>query len=90
MNDLGNWVMFMAIFSFCLCLTSCEEASGTDAPRVEVHLTDDSGVFLLRGVPAGDYDVLFSPSDTLLLEQTISDVNVMLNQNGDIGTITLQ
>lgn len=52
--------------------------------------TDDSGVFLLRGVPAGDYDVLFSPSDTLFLEQTISDIKVMLNQNKDLGTITLQ
>lgn len=51
--------------------------------------TNSDGVFLLRGVPAGNYEVLFSPADTLFQEQMVSDVDVMLNQNRDLGTITL-
>jgi Domain of unknown function (DUF4382) len=53
--------------------------------------TDLQGFFKLMALPAGLYDVNIIPSDTLVYrDTTITDVQVIVNQDTDIGTVTLE
>lgn len=53
--------------------------------------TDLQGFFKLMALPAGLYDVNIIPADTMIYRDTvITNVQVVANQNTDIGTITLQ
>ncbi|RLD28534.1 MAG: carbohydrate-binding protein [Bacteroidetes bacterium] len=52
---------------------------------------DDSGVFVLNGVPAGTYDVLITPDPTSnYAETTVTGVEVVNGEVTDIGIIELQ
>lgn len=53
--------------------------------------TDLQGFFKLMALPAGLYDVNIIPSDTLVYrDTTITGVQVIVNQDTDIGTVTLE
>lgn len=53
--------------------------------------TDLQGFFKLMALPAGLYDVNIIPADTLIYrDTTITDIQVIANQDTDIGTITLE
>ena len=53
--------------------------------------TDLQGFFKLMALPAGLYDVNIIPADTLMYrDTTITDVQVMANQDTDIGTVILE
>lgn len=53
--------------------------------------TDLQGFFKLMGLPQGNYDVNILPADTLIYrDTTITSVQVMANQDTDIGVITLE
>lgn len=61
---------------------------GTDTITTYTNL---QGFFKLMALPGGLYDVNIIPSDTLVYrDTTITDVQVMANQDTDIGTITLE
>lgn len=52
--------------------------------------TNDGGMFLLRGVPEGTYQLLITPEESSgFMEKTIDGVNVEINQSTDVGTIDL-
>jgi hypothetical protein len=48
-----------------------------------------SGDFMLMAVPEGVYDVTIIPNDTTYNDTTITDVVVIIQQNTDLGVITL-
>lgn len=53
--------------------------------------TDLQGFFKLMGLPQGIYDVNIIPADTLIYrDTTITNIQVMANQDTDIGEITLE
>ena len=53
--------------------------------------TDLQGFFKLMALYQGSYDVNITPLDTMLYRDTvITAIQVMANQETDIGTITLQ
>jgi len=53
--------------------------------------TDLQGFFKLMALPAGLYDVNIVPADTLVYrDTTITNVQVMADQDTDIGTVTLE
>jgi hypothetical protein len=53
--------------------------------------TDLQGFFKLLALPAGFYDVNILPADTLVYrDTTITNVQVMADQDTDIGTVTLE
>ena len=61
---------------------------GTDTITTYTNL---QGFFKLMALPAGMYDVNIIPADTLVFrDTTITDVQVMVNQDTDIGTVTLE
>ncbi len=49
-----------------------------------------TGAFMLIALPAGVYAVAIEPTDTLYADTTIADVQVIAQQNTDLGTITLR
>jgi hypothetical protein len=52
--------------------------------------TDVNGLFKLMALPEGIYDVNIIPADTITYKDTIiTGVNVIANQNTDVGTVTL-
>lgn len=52
--------------------------------------TDVNGLFKLMALPEGNYDVNIIPADTVTYKDTtITGINVLANQNADIGTVTL-
>lgn len=53
-------------------------------------VSDNTGYFLLKGVPQGTYEVTIESSDTLIPEFIISDVEVLLGQVTDLDTVYLQ
>ena len=52
--------------------------------------TNGEGFFKLVGLLEGFYDVTISPADTTYKDSTITDIQVVQNQDTDLGTITLQ
>ena len=48
--------------------------------------TDTSGFFMLAGIPAGTYDVIFTPQAPLI-QDTVSGVVVVNGQITDLGQI---
>lgn len=61
---------------------------GTDTVTTYADL---QGFFKLMALPAGLYDVNIIPADTLMYrDTTITDVQVMANQDTDIGTVILE
>lgn len=53
--------------------------------------TDLQGFFKLMALPAGQYDVNIFPADTLMYrDTTITDIQVIANQDTDIGIVTLE
>ncbi|RKY99262.1 MAG: hypothetical protein DRQ13_02605 [Ignavibacteriae bacterium] len=61
---------------------------GTDTAST---FTDLNGLFKLMALPEGTYDVHIIPADTLIYrDTTITNVNVIANQNTDIGLVTLE
>ncbi len=48
------------------------------------------GTFLLVAVPEGEYSVEINPGNLTYTDTTITGVNVIANQNVDLGTIQLQ
>lgn len=52
---------------------------------------DESGVFVLNGVPAGTYDVLITPDPTSgYAEAIVEDVEVINGEITDIGIVELE
>ena len=52
--------------------------------------TDVNGLFKLMALPEGIYDVNIIPADTVMYKDTtITGINVLANQNIDIGTVVL-
>jgi len=51
-------------------------------------LTDKQGIFLIRGVPAGNYTITITPRSGFQ-ESTITDVNVTTGNLTNIGSITI-
>ena len=51
---------------------------------------DDAGYFKLVGLLEGFYNVNILPDTTVYKDSTITNVQVMQNQNTDLGTITIQ
>lgn len=49
---------------------------------------DSTGKFLLRGLPAGTYDVIFSPNSNFSLTEK-EDVTVQIGQVTDLGVVTI-
>jgi len=49
-----------------------------------------SGSFKIMALPAGLYSVAITPRDTLLADTTITSVQVVAQQNADLGTVTLR
>ena len=49
-----------------------------------------TGAFKIMALPAGTYSVAITPSDTLLADTTIANVNVVAQQNTNLGTVTLR
>jgi len=61
---------------------------GTDTAST---FTDLNGLFKLMALPEGTYDVHIIPADTLIYrDTTITNVNVIANQNTDIELVTLE
>ena len=61
---------------------------GTDTITTYTNL---QGFFKLMALPAGLYDVNIIPADTVIyMDTTITNVQVIANQDTDIGTITLE
>jgi hypothetical protein len=61
---------------------------GTDTAST---FTDLNGLFKLMALPEGTYDVNIIPADTITYrDTTIADVNVVVNQNINIGVVTLE
>ena len=61
---------------------------GTDTVTTYADL---QGFFKLMALPAGLYDVNIIPADTLMYrDTTITDVQVMANQDTDLGTVILE
>lgn len=52
--------------------------------------TNDEGYFKLMGLLEGLYDVNVTPTNTSYRDTTISDVQVLANQDTDLGTIELE
>jgi hypothetical protein len=52
--------------------------------------TNDEGFFKLVGLLEGYYDVSISPTNPAYQDSTITDVQVIQNQDTDLGIITLQ
>ncbi|WP_335967108.1 DUF4382 domain-containing protein [Galbibacter sp. PAP.153] len=53
--------------------------------------TDDSGIFVLNGVPAGTYEVVLTPDEASgYAEVTVPDVAVENGEVADIGSIELE
>jgi hypothetical protein len=52
--------------------------------------TNDEGFFKLVGLLEGYYDVSISPTNPAYQDSTIIDVQVIQNQDTDLGIITLQ
>ena len=52
--------------------------------------TDESGVFVLHGVPAGTYDVTITPEESDYTEAVVEGVVVVNGEINDIGTVELQ
>lgn len=51
-------------------------------------IADDAGKFLIKGVPAGTYKVIFDPIDGYS-EKTVENVTVTLGEVKDMGTVTI-
>ncbi len=61
---------------------------GTDTITTYTNL---QGFFKLMALPAGLYDVNIIPADTVIyMDTTITNVQVIANQDTDLGTITLE
>ena len=58
------------------------------ADTVASSFADDTGVFLIRGLPGGNYTVGISPSFDYL-ETSVENVQVVLGEITDIGTVSL-
>jgi len=58
------------------------------ADTVASSFADDTGVFLIRGLPGGNYTVGISPSSDYL-ETSVENVQVVLGEITDIGTVSL-
>lgn len=52
-------------------------------------IADDAGKFLIKGVPAGTYKVIFEPVDGYI-EKTVDNVNVTIGEVKDMGTIAIE
>lgn len=53
--------------------------------------TDDQGNFTIAGLPAGSYNLTFTPDEASLLnEQTLNDVIVVAGEVSNVGTIELE
>lgn len=51
-------------------------------------IADDAGKFLIKGVPAGTYKIIFDPTDGFA-EKTVEDVTVTLGEVKDMGTVSI-
>ena len=51
---------------------------------------DESGVFVLHGIPAGTYDVTITPEESDYAEAVVEGVVVVNGEINDIGTVELQ
>lgn len=72
----------VTVKSYIIAISASNDTIGTFSDT-------ETGEFLLRGIEAGTYDVEIEPTDEYE-EQEIEDVNVVLGQTTDLGTITLQ
>lgn len=52
-------------------------------------ITDTDGAFTIAGVTQGTYDVVFQPNSDAYSDTTITDVEVDLDEDVDLGTINL-
>lgn len=50
---------------------------------------DSTGSFLFRGLETGTYRLSIEPTDTAWADTTLTDIQVMENEETDVGTITL-
>ncbi len=62
--------------------------NGTDA--VSTAADTLTGAFKLMALPAGTYDVAILPQNILYADTTVANVPVIVQQNTNIGTITLR
>jgi hypothetical protein len=49
-----------------------------------------SGAFSLVALPAGIYDLAITPTDTMYVDTIVADIPVIIQQDTDIGTVTLR
>lgn len=64
-------------------------SNGTE--EISAYTDEESGKFLLYGVPAGTYAITITPdAESGLTEVTLEDVEVVEGESNDLGTITLE
>ncbi|WP_430815161.1 DUF4382 domain-containing protein [Carboxylicivirga sp. RSCT41] len=72
----------VTVRSYIIAISASNDTIGTFSDTL-------NGEFLLRGIAEGSYEVEIEPADEYE-KQEINDVNVVLGQTTDLGTITLQ
>jgi hypothetical protein len=60
----------------------------SNSDTVGTTYSDSTGHFLIRGLPAGSYDLIFAPSSDFSLTEK-NDVAVTIGNITDVGTITI-
>lgn len=64
-------------------------SNGTE--EISAYTDEESGEFLLYGVPAGTYAITVTPdADSGLTDVTLEDIEVVKGESKDLGTITLE
>jgi hypothetical protein len=53
-------------------------------------LTGEEGEFAIIGLTPGTYDIVFDPNNDAFVDTTITDVTVEIDEDVDLGTVTLQ
>lgn len=67
------------------------EVSAVVGEETIITLTNEEGKFMLHGVPAGTYNVTFTPDEASgLTPKTVEGVNSVLGENTDMGTVELE